>query len=74
MRRFDDQMKVVFHQTIGVDDKTGFGASLRDSFEKIVTVPVVQEDGPALISAAHHMLSRAWIFDAHQSWHKGMVI
>ena len=42
--RFDDGMKVIRHQTIGMHLKTGLLASFSQRFQKILPIDIIQED------------------------------
>ena len=73
LRRLDDQMKVVFHQTIGVNQEAGLSARLGQRLEKIVAIPLIQKDRLALVSPAHDVINRPRIFDAHLARHKRIL-
>jgi hypothetical protein len=63
-------MKVVPHQTIGVNREAGLSACLAQGLEEIVAIPFVQEDRLALVSPAHDVINRSRIFNAHLARHE----
>src|SRR5665213_3130291 len=67
--RFDHQMKMIFHQTKGVNLESGFLASLGQSLDEIMTIPIIPEDGSPAIPPAEHMIDRAGILNANLPWH-----
>ena len=68
--RFQHQMKVGFHQTIGMDQPAGFGASLGQRLQKGSPVNVVAEDSGFAIAAAHNVVNGALILDPEFSRHE----
>jgi hypothetical protein len=59
LRRFCHEMKMVSHQTIGMNLPGSFRASFGQSFQEIVSVNVRQKDVFATIPAAHQVVSGA---------------
>ena len=51
LRRFHHQMKMVSHQTIGVNLPIGFGAGFAQRFQEPLTVRVVLENRLATITS-----------------------
>src|ERR1039458_5020138 len=72
-RRFDHQMKMVFHQTKGMNLEAGFLASLGQGLDEIMTIPVIQKDGFPTISPAQDMIDRAGILNAYLTWHQSIL-
>ena len=68
--RFDDQMKVIGHQTIGVDLPIGFGTSLAEGVEEEEAIGVVAEDGFPSVTAVHDVVDRPFIFQAEFARHE----
>jgi len=68
--RLDDQMKVVSHQTIGMNLETGLRTRLAQGLEEIVAIPFIQEDRLALGSPAYDVINRSGIFNAHLARHE----
>ena len=58
---FDDEVKMVSHQTPGVDLPAGFGAGFSQRVQEAVEIAVVPDDVLALIAAAHQLVNGAWI-------------
>ena len=52
-RRFDHQMKMRFHEAIGMDLPVGFGAGFGEGGQKTLPVQVVVENGFAPVPAIH---------------------
>ena len=71
--RFQHQVKVGFHQTIGMDLPVGLGASLGQSLQKGSPVNVVAEDGGFAIAAAHDVINGAPILDPQFSGHEEVL-
>jgi hypothetical protein len=55
---------MVAHEAEGVNLPIGFGAGLAESFQKPFPVGVIAEDGFTAVTAIHHMVNRAFKFDA----------
>jgi hypothetical protein len=70
LRRFCDEMKMVSHQTIGMNLPGSFRASFGQSFQEIVAVNVRQKDVFATIPAAHQVVSGAWKLHSWLSGHQ----
>jgi hypothetical protein len=68
-RRLDDQMKVVLHQTIGMDREARLPARLGQGLDEIVAISLVQEDRLAPVAPAHDVINRSCIFHAHLARH-----
>ena len=56
VRGFHDQMKVIIHEAISMHLPAGFLTRLRQGFEKVLPVNVVQENGLPPIPATHDMI------------------
>jgi hypothetical protein len=59
--RFQNQVKVICHQTIRMDLPPGFQTGTAKRVQKIKPVLIAEEDGFALISAAEHMIERTCV-------------
>ena len=62
VRRFDEQMKMIRHQTPGMDLPPSFLAGFSQRAQKAATVLVIFEDRFTAISTVHHMINRARVF------------
>ena len=71
---FDDQMKMIPHQTPGMHLPPGFGASLPKCFQKALPVRRIANDVLPLIAATDHMINRARVFDSQFPGHKSGII
>ena len=54
-------MEMISHQTLTVHLPAGLAASLLQSNEKLLPIPVVQKNRPAPITAAHEVITSAGI-------------
>ena len=68
-RGFEDQMKMVFHQTKGMNLEAGFLAGLAQGFDEIMAIALIKEDGFATISPAQDMIDRAGVLNAYGTCH-----
>src|SRR5260370_39698703 len=64
LRSFDNQMKMISHQTPGVDLPVGFCAGLAQRLEEPLPIQIVVENGFASIAAIHDVVDGARISDA----------
>ena len=71
--RLDHQMKMIFHEAIGMHLPGSFGAGLREGFEETPAVEVVLEDGFAAVAAAHDVVNGAGVLDAKFAGHAGRL-
>ena len=62
-------MKMVSHQTIGLDLPIAFRGSLTESLQKAAPVGVIFEDRLAAVAAIHDVINRAGIFQPEFSRH-----
>jgi len=69
MVRTDPFMKMIAHQTEGVDLPIRLGASFAEGFEKTLPVRVIAEDGFAPVPAIQDVVNRPFVFNAQRSWH-----
>src|SRR5438874_820848 len=69
LRSLNHQMKMISHQTPGVDLPVRFGASLGQRLEEPLTVQIVVENGFAPIAAIHDVVDGAGILDAQLATH-----
>jgi hypothetical protein len=63
-RGFDDEMKMIGHQTQGVHLPKGFGAGQAQGFKEKMPVIVVQENRFSTIASIHRVVDRSGIFDS----------
>ena len=68
-RRLDQKVIVISHQHIGVNAPAGFVAGLAQSLQKALPVPVIVEDGAALVAAGHDVVRCPGKLDAQWSGH-----
>jgi hypothetical protein len=62
-------MKMVFHQTKGMNLEAGFLAGLAQGFDEIMAIALIKEDGFATISPAQDMIDRAGVLNAYGTCH-----
>jgi len=67
--RLDDQMKIIPHQTEGMDLPIRLDASFVQGFKETLPVGVIAEDGFAPIPAIQDVTNRPFVFNAQRSWH-----
>src|SRR6266446_2882246 len=63
------QVKMITHQTPGVNLPIGFRASLSEGFQEQSSVVVVLENGFPAITAVHHMVNRSRVLHSELSSH-----
>ena len=68
-KSFDHQMKMISHQTSGVDVPVGFCAGLAQRLEEPLPIQIVLENGFASIAAIHDVVDGAGILDAQLATH-----
>jgi hypothetical protein len=68
-RRLEDQMKVVAHETPGVNLPVGFFTRLAQRFQQELAVDVVHKDSLTAVSAIHHVVHRAGILNSELTSH-----
>src|SRR5688572_12853474 len=73
IRRFDDEMKVVRHQTIGMQLEASFLTSLGQRFQKILAIDIGRENVVPPITTAHDVINRSRLFHAYFSWHRAIL-
>ena len=73
-RRFDHQMKMRFHEAIGMDLPVGFGAGLGQGLHKGTPVNIVVKHRGFAIATAHDIVNGALILDPKFSGHEGSII
>ncbi|HTL57437.1 MAG TPA: hypothetical protein VL361_17260, partial [Candidatus Limnocylindrales bacterium] len=56
-------------EAIGMDLPPGLLASLSQSFEEVLSIHIVEIDVLTTIPAAHDVIHRTGILDAHLTWH-----
>ena len=69
LRGFDDQIKVIPHETIGMNLPTGFPAGVPQCIEETTAIGVVEENGFAVVTAIHDVINRARVFQPELSSH-----
>ena len=60
---------MVVHEDIGVEEDRIDVQGLGEDVQKCLAVVIIPEDVSSLVSAARHMVHRAWILDAQRSGH-----
>src|SRR6185295_3170362 len=63
-------MKVIGHQTIGVDLPIGLGTRLAKGIEEEEAIGVVAEDGFPAVAAVHEVVDSPFIFQAEFAGHE----
>ena len=69
LRRFDNQMKMVQPQTIGMHLPAGLAADFAQRFQETLPIPVIFENRFPPITSIHHVIDRARILDTEFSRH-----
>ena len=69
LRRLDDQMKVVAHETIRVHLPFRSDTDFSQRVEESLPILIISKDALALVSSIDHMVNRTTIFDAQRTWH-----
>lgn len=67
--RLGDEMKMVSHETEGVDLPAGLFTGGAEGGEEGLAVGVVAEGGFAVVAAAHEMVNGPGVLDAQGAWH-----
>src|SRR5450756_385012 len=67
--RLQDEVKMVAHETEGVDLPVSLGAGFGEGLEETLAIQVVVENRFPSIPTIHHMVDRAGIFDAQLPRH-----
>ena len=62
-------MKIIPHQTEGMDLPIRLDASFVQGFKETLPVGVIAEDGFAPIPAIQDVTNRPFVFNAQRSWH-----
>jgi hypothetical protein len=68
--RFYDQMKVVIHQAIGMQQEMKPSNDVRQHIEEPLSVLIIDEDGLPGVAAGGDVVERAGKFDAQRSGHE----
>jgi hypothetical protein len=68
--RFHDQMKMIAHQTVGVNLPPCLAAGLGQGNQEQPKVPRTAKDLLTAIPSIHHMINRSRKFTAHLAWHE----
>src|SRR5437868_3824995 len=63
IRCFEDQVKMVAHEAVGVDFKTSLLAGFSQGFEEVLAIHLIEVDILLAISPAHDMVNGSGIFD-----------
>jgi len=69
--RFEDQMKMVGHQAIGMDLPARFSAGFRQRLQKQVVTRLRSGDRCAPVPTVHHLIKRPRILDSQLARHVG---
>ncbi len=67
--RFDDQMKMIAHEAIGVNLPLSLVAGFGQGGQEYPAVLRIAEDFLPAIPPVHHMVDRSGKFMAHLAWH-----
>jgi len=68
---FDDEVEVIAHEAVCMYLPRGFLTGLRECFQEIVTVGVIEKDVLSTIAAAHDVVNRTGILNAYLAGHGG---
>src|SRR5512141_2244888 len=71
-RCFHHQVKMMAHQTIGMNLPTGLRAGLPQGLQKALPIPVVLKNGLAAVATVHDMVDRATVLDPELARHRSM--
>jgi hypothetical protein len=69
LRSFDDQVKMVGHEAVGVNLPAGLLTSLSQSAKELGSILVVVKNVLPMIAAANDMIARTFILDAKWARH-----
>ena len=67
--RFNDEVKMVAHEAIGMHLPAGLQAGFSECLEEILAVNIVEIDVFAPIAAAQHVVNGTGILDPDLTWH-----
>src|SRR4026209_1667715 len=67
--RFGHQVKMIAHQTIGMDLPAGFLARLAQCFEEAVAVLIIAKDRFSPVATIHQVVDGTWKLNSQWSWH-----
>jgi len=71
--RLQDQVKMIAHQTVGVNLPPRLAARLPQRRQKPPPVSRIPKDALPLVPAIHHMINRARIFHPQRSGHGSIL-
>lgn len=74
LRGFDDEMKMVGHETPGMCLPAGFAAGLGEGFQEPHPILIVQKDGFAPVAPVHDVVNGPGILNAKFASHLRRVI
>ena len=66
-------MKMIPHQTEGMDLPIRLGPSFDEGFEERLPIHVIAADGFASVPAIHDVVNRAIVFNPQRSWHGAIM-
>ncbi len=72
--RFNHQMKMIWHQDIGVNLPAGLDAHFGESRSKALTVRIVEKDRLAPVTATQEVVDRTGVLDSQLSGHHASVV
>jgi hypothetical protein len=64
---------MILHQTVTVNLEPGLLAGLGQRLDKIVAIPVIQEDRTFAVSPAQDVIDRSGILHAYLTWHPSIL-
>jgi len=66
--RVHQQVTVVTHKNIAVNQSPSPLACLTNGFQKHLAIPIIRKNRLPLVPATHHMVGGTFIFDPHFPW------
>ena len=73
IRRLDDEVKMITHETIRMNLPVGFLADFSQCGEKLLVIEIIAEDRFTAVTTVHHMVDRAGILDAQRAGHVAVL-
>ena len=69
LRSFENQMKMIAHEPIGMHLENRILTVFRRGFWKILAIHIIVENVLPTIPTTHDVVAGTWIFDAYLTWH-----
>jgi hypothetical protein len=73
-RRLQQQMVVISHQDVGMDQPPRLLRRLPQTLEKCLPVRIVAKNQVAVVTSAHHMINRSGILNSQRARHVMRVL